>query len=101
LSNSSHFQTVFKHHKAGCIAARLRQTIDKAGADWIGDDHEHDRHCVSRPKDRSCRKAARGHNDVRRERDQIFGLSAADSSIAPSEAVVDPHVTALAPAQLL
>jgi hypothetical protein len=29
-------------HEAGGIAARLRQTIDKAGADWIGDDDAHE-----------------------------------------------------------
>jgi hypothetical protein len=37
-------QTVFEHHKAGGVAARSRQTFDKAGTNWIGNDREHDRH---------------------------------------------------------
>src|SRR6516164_9079465 len=82
-------ETIFELHKAGGITARLRQTIDKAGADWIGDDREHDRHGVSRLKYRFCRKAASGHDDVRRERDQFFGLFATGGSIAPRKAVVD------------
>ena len=43
-------QTVFELHEAGGIAARPRQAIDEAGADWIGDDHEYDRHGASRLK---------------------------------------------------
>ena len=37
-------QTVIEQHKAGGVAARPRQTIDIAGADWIDDGHEHNRH---------------------------------------------------------
>jgi len=32
-------QAVFENHEAGGVAARPRQTIDKAGSDWIGGDH--------------------------------------------------------------
>src|SRR6266436_3684086 len=41
-------QTVFELHEAGSVAAGLRQTIDDTGADWIEDDHEHDRHGARR-----------------------------------------------------
>src|SRR6516162_4288696 len=93
-------QAIFELHEAGGIAARLRQTIDEAGTDWIGYDREHHRHGVRRLKYRSCRKAASGHDHVRRERDQFFGLFATGGGIAPSKAVVDPYVAALRPAQL-
>src|SRR5262245_22845926 len=94
-------QTIFELHEAGGIAARLRQTIDEASADWIGDDREHDRDAVRRLKERSCRKTASGHDDVRRERDQFFGLFAGSGRIAPSKAVVDPYFAARRPAKLL
>ena len=61
LSSSSHFpaQVVFELKKAGHIAARPRQIIDEAGADRIGDLHEHDRHGAGRlqqrPHGRRCR----------------------------------------------
>src|SRR5262249_27504355 len=93
-------QAIFELHEAGGIAARLCETIDEAGADWIRGDREHDRHGVSRLKYCSCRKAARGHDDVRRERDQFFGLFAAGGGIAPSKAIVDPYVAVLRPTQL-
>ena len=46
LSSSSHFPlyAVFERSKTGGVAARPRQALDEAGADRIGDDHEHDRH---------------------------------------------------------
>ena len=49
----------------------------------------------------SLSKAASGHDDVRRERDQFFRLFATGGGIARSKAVVDPHVAAFGPAQLL
>src|SRR5262249_22949080 len=93
-------EAIFELHEAGGIAARLRQTIDEAGTDWIGDDREHDRHGVRRLKYRSCRRAASGHDDVRRERNQFFGLFVTGGGIAPRKAVVEPYVAALRPAQL-
>src|SRR5262245_33666395 len=94
-------QAIFELHEAGGVATRLRQTIDEAGADWIGDDREHDRHGAGRPKQLSCRKTTGGYDDVRRERDQFFGLFEAGGGVAPSKAVVDPYVAALPPPQLL
>src|SRR5262245_22329871 len=90
-------QAIFELHEAGGITARLRQTINEAGADWIGDDREHNRHGVSYLKYRSCRKAARGHDDVRRKRGQFFGLFAAGGRIGPRKAVVDSYIAALHP----
>ena len=39
---------VFESHEAGDVAARLRQAVDEAGADRIGDDHEDHRHVADR-----------------------------------------------------
>jgi hypothetical protein len=41
-------QTVFKHEKAGGVAARPRQALDETGADRVNDKHEHDRHGAGR-----------------------------------------------------
>ena len=50
LSSSSHFplNAVFEQAKSGGVAARPRQALDEAGADRIGDLHEHDRHGAGR-----------------------------------------------------
>src|SRR5262249_43465237 len=52
LSSSSHFplKPYFERHKAGRIATRARQTLDEAGADWIGDEHKYDWHGAGGPK---------------------------------------------------
>jgi hypothetical protein len=39
---------VFELDKSGGVAARPRQTIDEAGADRVGDNHEHDRDSAGR-----------------------------------------------------
>src|SRR6516225_5368651 len=39
-------QAVFEGGEAGGIATRPREAIDKASADRIGNDHEHDRHAA-------------------------------------------------------
>ena len=54
LSSSSHFplNAVFEHGEAGGVAARPRQAVDEAGADRIGDVHEHDRHGAGRLQQR-------------------------------------------------
>src|SRR5262249_51244140 len=44
---------VFKHRKAGRIAAGVRQTRNKAPAHWIGRIHKHDWHGTGSSKERS------------------------------------------------
>src|SRR5262249_31352193 len=90
-------QTVFEQHKAGGVAARPRQTIDEAGADWIAGDREHDRH---RP---GClkhwpRSTAHGQDDIRRERDQFRRVFARVFDSACGPAIINPHVAAIDPA---
>ena len=43
----------------------------------------------------------RGQNDVRRERQKLLGISLKTTGVARCPAVVDPHVAAVGPAQLL
>ena len=76
-------QAIFELHEAGGIAARLRQTIDETGADWIGDIREHDRHAAGRLQQRRHGRVARPKYDVRRERDQFGRVSANEFGICP------------------
>ena len=67
---------IFEQDEAGRVAARPRQAVDEAGADRIGDNHEHDRHSAGRLQQRPYGRAAMGQDDVRRERDQFRRVSA-------------------------
>ena len=75
--------------------------LDEAGADRIGDGREHDRHGAGHLQQRRHGRAAIGQDDVRRERDQFRRVLANRVGIACAPAVVDPHVAAVGPAQLL
>ena len=103
LSSSSHFalDAVFEQGETGGVASRPRQTLDEAGADRIGDLHEHDRHGAGRLLQRPHGGAAWSQDDVRRERDQFRRVSASAVGVARCPADVDPHVAAVGPAQLL
>jgi hypothetical protein len=92
---------VFEQSKTGGIAARPRQALDEAGADRVDHIDEHDRDGVGRLFQRRHARAARRQNDVRRECDQFHGVSATAYGIVRAPAVVDPHVAASGPAQLL
>ena len=49
LSSSSHFALMlYSNSEAGDVAARPRQALDEAGADWVGDADEHDWHGTGR-----------------------------------------------------
>ena len=89
LSNSSHFALMPYSNRVKPVAlppgrARL---VDEAGADRIGDLHEHDRHGAGRLQQRPHDRAAGGQDDVRRERDQFRRVSANTLGIAPAPAV--------------
>ena len=77
---------VFEHSKAGGVAARPRQAVDEAGADRVGDTHEHDRHSAGRLLQQPQPWRASGQDDVGRERDQFRRVlaNALASSPAPS-----------------
>ena len=102
LSSSSHFplDAVFEQRKSGGVAARPRQAFDEAGADRIGVSAN----TIGTVRVACCNAAtagAAGQDDVRRERDQFRRVSAKAVGIAGGPAVVDPHVAAVGPAQLL
>ena len=59
---------VFHIGKTGGVTARPRQAIDVARADRIVGLREHDRHGAGRLEQRPHACAARGQDDVRRER---------------------------------
>ena len=92
---------VFELREPGDVAARPRQARDEAGADRIDDLHEHDRHGAGRLLQRRHDRDAAGQDDVRRERDQFRRVSCECARDRRSPAVVDPHVAAVGPAQLL
>ena len=54
-----------KMHEAGDVAARPGQALDEAGADRIGDAHEHNRHsCGSHCCSAAIAESAIGQDDV-------------------------------------
>ena len=61
LSSSSHLplRPYSKFSEAGDVAARPREALDEADADWIDDRHEHDRHAAGRPLQRCLRSGCR------------------------------------------
>src|SRR5262249_1506928 len=61
--------------------------------------HEYNRHGAACLLQRAHDRAGRSQDDIRRERDQLRGVSAKAIEIARAPAVLDPHVTADTPAQ--
>src|SRR5262249_27025861 len=92
---------IFVDRKAGCVAARLRQTLDIASPDRIGDTGEHNRHGACRFQQRSNGGAGRGEKDIGSERHQFGCVSAHRFRIADAPTIVDADVLAYRPAQLL
>ena len=72
---------------------RLRQAIiNKASTDWIDDTSENDRDRASYLQQwRDCGGATAG-DDIRRQRDQLLGVSANEGCIAPAPAIIDLEV---------
>jgi len=93
-------QTVIEQYKAGGVAAWPRQTIDKAGADWIADSNEHNRHsaCCLKQRAQGCR--ANSQDDVGRKRDQ-FRVFASLVGITRGPAIINIYISAVGPTQLL
>src|SRR5262249_1062848 len=93
-------KTVFELHKAGGVAARPGQAVDKPCADRISDTHEHDRQGAGGLLQRRHAHGATGQKDIRGERDQFRRVLALAIDIVLAPAGLDPHI-AVAPAQLL
>src|SRR5262249_17612234 len=92
---------VFERRKSSDVAAWAREAVNKADADRIRHQHENDRHGASYLLQRFSGLLASGQDYVRRERDQFGCILPKTRHIAQREAVVDPHIAALDPAQLL
>jgi len=92
---------VFERRKSGDVAAWAREAVNKSSADRIRHQHENDRHGASCLLQRPSGLLASGQDYVRRERDQFGRILPKTRHIAQGEAVVDPHIAALDPAQLL
>src|SRR5262249_35098003 len=90
----------FELTKAGGIAARPRQARDQSAADGIGDGDEDDGHVAACPLQRRHDRCAGGEDDIRAERDEFGRVSAKRVRIDGARAMLDPHVTALAPTEL-
>jgi hypothetical protein len=103
LSSSGPFraQTVFELHKAGGVPARPRQAIDETRTDWIGDHREYNRHGAGHLQQRTDGHAPSGENNIRRKRRQFRRVFANEVGISRAPSVIDPHVAAIGPAQLL
>jgi hypothetical protein len=91
----------FEIGKAGDVAARARQAIDKAGSDRISGLSEHDRYVAARLHQRCDDLTARGKYDVWRERDKFRSVSPILVGSARTPAVIDLQVAADNPAQFL
>jgi len=58
------------------VAARVRETFDKAAADRVGDLHEYARHGTGRLAQRRQRRISLDKDKIRRKRDQVPYISA-------------------------
>src|SRR5262249_30937025 len=74
------------------------KAIDEAGADWVDDIHEYDRHSGRRLLQRRHCRARGGQDDIRCEREQFRRVPATAVGIDRAPTVVDPHVTTGGPA---
>ena len=92
---------VFEIVKPVALPPGRARLATKPAPTGSSDVREHDRHGAGRLQQRRHGRAASGQNDVRRERDQFRRVSANVVGIACGPAVVDPHVAAVGPAQLL
>ncbi len=85
LSSSSHFPLMLysKFMKPVALPPGRARLSTKPAADRIGDNREHDRHGAGRLQQWPHGRAARGQDDVRRERDQFRRVSANVAGTGP------------------
>src|SRR5262249_26039889 len=94
-------QTVFELQETCGVTTRAGKTFDKPGADRIGDICEHDRDGSGRLEQFLHTGAAGGHRDVRAEGDKFSSVLAQVLGVEATPTVVDLHVAAVNPTQLL
>src|SRR6516162_988969 len=99
LSSSSHFPLMlyFVRGKSGGIASGPCHASDESRTDWVDDIRKHNRHAASDPQQRLHARTAGGKDDVRRQRDQFFCVSAIAIDIVSCPAGVSAHIAALCP----
>jgi hypothetical protein len=90
----------FVSSKTGSVAARPRQAGDPAAADRIDHRYEYDRHGAARLLQRPHGCTSCGQDDIRRDGNQFCRVTNA-VGIAHGPAVIDPHIAAIHPPQLL
>jgi hypothetical protein len=90
----------FGRGEARGVTARPRQARNPAAADRIDDGHEHNRHGSGHLLQGTDGRARRGKENIRLERDQFRRISRT-LDIARGPAVVDAHIAADGPSQLL
>jgi len=101
LRSSSHFALiVLEQQKASGVTSRSRQTFDEACADRIGRVREYDRHRAGRLK-HYLQSTTKGQNDVWGQRDQFCCIFAIALESAFGKAIINLHIVAISPAQLL
>src|SRR6516165_7610440 len=90
----------FEVCKAGRIAARSRQTRDKAGALGIGDSDKHDRDGANLLLDRLQYRSADSDDDIRSHSGEVHRVRSHPLAVACAT-IIDAKIAALAPSQLL
>ena len=90
---------ILESDKAGGVAARARQAIDKAGTNRIGRYCKHDRYRARRLQQRSRCGAAICEDDVRCEGCQFPSVSVKLRSVGCGPPRVEAHIAADIPAQ--
>src|ERR1700738_3343185 len=103
LSSSQQFpaHAEFESGKTSGVAAWPRQTCHEAAADRVDGSNEHDRHAATCLLQYPDNRPGRGHNHIRRERDQFCRVFAKAIEITRAPAIVDPHVAADGPTVFL
>src|SRR6516165_5754252 len=94
-------QVVLKHHKAGGVGARLRQTFDKARPNRVGNDDKHNGNGAGGFHNRLRSGAATGHKHVWGKCHEFRGILSYRSFSAFSPAWLEPHIAPWRPTQML
>jgi hypothetical protein len=78
----------------------VSQAVDEAVADWIEGNHKYDRHGVACLQQWAHGRGSR-QDDVRRECHDFSNIFASTVCIADGPAIIDLHVAAIDPAELV
>jgi hypothetical protein len=101
-----HFRPLADHRRfeigeAGNVPARMRQVRNKAGADWIGNLHEHDRYGAGLFPQCENRRGGVSYNHFGLQSDKLFRKSFNATGIAGAPATINSKIDAVHPSQFL